>query len=168
MLSKFRRMTTENSSEQEICQQQILSTGKQIPSRYSARLSPPMPRRPSIRDVLARKMRDKGGITTAELCRRARAKGYSVSTTAINEMLRGKTTNPGIVTLDAAAAGLDLSTVEFVAEILGDKTEDANFKMGRFGAAAELFKSLTPTQQLKAEPFIDGLLLQMQHIKNQK
>lgn len=168
MASKFRLMETENNCRTESCQEQNLSNEGQIQSRDSARLPPPMPRRLTAKDVLARKMREAGGITPPEISRRAAAKGYSVSPTAIKEILKGNTTNPGLVTLEAVAAGMDLSPIEFIAEMLGDRTEDVNFKASRFAVAAELFKLLTPTQQLKADPHIEGLLFQLQRIRSQR
>lgn len=168
MASKFRLMETENNGKAESCQEQNLSNEGQIPSQDSARLSPSMPRRLTVKDVLARKMREAGGITPPEISRRATAKGYSVSATAIKTILQGSTSNPGLITLEAIAAGLDLSPTEFIAEMLGDRTEEANFKASRFAVAAELFKLLTPTQQQKADPHIEGLLFQLQRIRSQR
>lgn len=169
MVTKFRLMATEINSATPLCQHQTLSNDDNFQSQGSAKLAPMVRRKVSVRDILARKMREAGGITPPEISRRAAEKGYVVSPTAIKEMLReGGTENPGLFTLEAIAVGLNLSPVQFVAELLGDRTEDSNFKAGKFAVNADLYKGMTPTQKQKADPLIDGLTWQLQHIKTQK
>lgn len=169
MVTKFRLMATEISAETPPCQQQKLSTVDKMQSPSSDKIPPMVRRKVSVKDILARKMRAAGGITPPGISRRAAEKGYAVSPTAIKEMLReGGTENPGLFTLEAIAVGLNLSPVQFVAEMLGDRTEDSNFKAGKFAVNADLYKGMTPTQQQRADPLIDGLTWQLQHIKTQK
>jgi len=169
MATGFRLMATENSRSNRICQQKTLSDGDNFQSQDSVRLGRMVRRKVSVRDVLARKMREAGGITPPEISRRAAEKGYLVSPTAIKEMLReGGTENPGLFTLEAVALGLNVSPMQLAAELLGDRTDDPNFKSGKFAVAAEMFKGMTAAQKQRAEPLIDGLTWQLQHIKNQK
>ncbi len=165
--TKFRLMETENKSSRDFCQQEILSNVGDIQSRERGSLDQPMRRKLPVKDVLARKMREAGGITPPELSRRAAEKGYQVSPTAIKEILRGATQNPGYLTLEAIALGLNLSPVHFIADMLGSGTDDPNFKAGKLAVAHELYKGMTNGQRVKAEPLMDGLIWQLQHIKNQ-
>lgn len=148
--------------------QQNLSINDGYQSEEFDSLCATMRRRPLLKDVLARKMRENGIESAAELSRRAAERGKSISPTAIKEILRGNTTAPSIDTLEAAAIGMNMNPLQLIAEILGDKTEDPNFKTGQFAVLADLVRSMTPSQRAKAEPHIDGLTLQLTHIKNQK
>lgn len=165
-LAKFRRMETENSSEHNPVSTQISSIKGQIQPNDSDMLSALMRRADALREVLTRKLKEAGGITPAELSRQTKG---DVSPTAIKEILRGNTKNPGMFTVvDIAEKGLGLSALAFIAEVLGDKTDDPNFKAGQFATLAELYKGMTSAQRQKADVFIGGLLLQFRHIKNQK
>lgn len=118
-----------------------------------------------ISDVLARKMREAGGITPPELSRQSK---NEVSPTAIKEILRGNTQNPGIFTLVEIAKALHISPLQFLAEIVGDRTDDPKYKAGQFPALDDIYRGMTPAQRQKADVHLDGLLLQFRHIKNQK
>src|SRR5678815_5451319 len=96
MATGFRLMATENNRKHAAVSTQILSNDDNFQSQDSGRLGRMVRRKVSVRDVLARKMREAGGITPPEISRRAAEKGYLVSPTAIKEMLReGGTENPG-------------------------------------------------------------------------
>lgn len=165
MVAKFRLMAAENNSTTPSCQQQNQPIKGQIQPHDSDMLSETMRRNDSVKEVLARKMREAGEITPPEVSRQSKAK---VSPTAIKEILRGRTKNPGLYTLVDIGEALNLSPLQFIAEILGDRTDDPNFKAGQFSALADLYKGMTPAQRQKADVFIGGLLLQLRHIKNQK
>lgn len=165
MASKFRLIAAENSPSATRCQQQILSQEGEIQPGDSDRLATLMRRTDSVSEVLARKLKDAGGITPPELARQSKNK---VSPTAIKEILRGNTKNPGIFTLVEIAEALNLSPVQFLAEIIGDRTDEAKYKAGQFPALDDIYRGMTQAQRQKADVFLDGLLLQFRHIKNQK
>lgn len=106
-------------------------------------------------------------MSVPEICRRAEAKGYSISVTGVKFILSGTTKNPQIFTLEAIAIGMDIPPVAFIAEILGDRSEDPGFKGSQFGLLFEVFKEIPQSQRYKADPHVDGLLLQLRHIKAQ-
>lgn len=164
--TKFRLMATENNPANRNCQQQILSHDDNLTSDNSDRLDLPV-RRTTIKEVLARRMREAGVSGAADLARRAKAKGRPISETAIKAVLQGATKDPQLSTLDALAAGMDASLLRFVAEIVGIDPDDPALKADEFRLAWELYKDLTPSQQPRAAPHIQGLLVQLRHIKNQ-
>lgn len=132
----------------------------------SATLYCAMRRRASAKEVIAKKIRE-SGLSVPEICRRAGAKGHSISVTAVKMILNGSTKNPGVYTIEAIGAGLDLAPLTLMAEILGSSSDDPNLKVGQLGVIAEVYKELTHSQRTKADPFVDGLLLQLKHIKGQ-
>lgn len=126
-----------------------------------------MRREEAVKEVLTRKMREVQGLNAPELSRRSQGK-HPVSPTAIKEILRGNTKNPGLWTVVDLATALNLSPLQFIAEVIGDKSDDPNLKAGQFASLADLYKGMTSAQRQKADVFIGGLLLQLRHIKNQK
>ena len=129
-------------------------------------LSHTMRRRPSVSEVLARKIKEVG-TDTEEIARRAKAKGYHISASTVRHILSGDTKNPQIFSLEAICEGMGISTLAFLKEIIGDKTDEANFKGSVFAALFDAYKEIPPAHRSKAEPHIDGLLLQLRHIKSQ-
>ncbi len=131
------------------------------------RLPHDMRKRQPVKEILNQRMKQVGRNTPA-VARRAAEKGFKLSESSLKMMLTGATQNPGLFTVESVAQGMDLSTLQFVAELLGVRSDDPALQAGRFGTVAELYKELTPSQRQKADPFVDGLQLQLQHIKNQK
>lgn len=125
-----------------------------------------MRRRPHVKEVLVRKIKE-SGILVPDICRRAEAKGYSVSVSAIKFILNGSTKNPQIYTLEAIAVGLDVSPLSFIAEVLGIRADDPNLLAGQFAVLQDVYKEIPLSQRPKADAFIDGLMLQLKHIKAQ-
>lgn len=163
--TKFRLMATELNTRTVSCQHKTSSVLDNISSDNSDRLIPPV-RRTSIKEVLTRRMREAGVAGAAEIARRAKAKGRLISETAIKSVLQGATKDPQLSTLDAIAAGLDVSPLRFVADILGIDPDDPALKSDEFRLAWELYTDLAPYQKPKAAPHIAGLLVQLRHIKN--
>lgn len=145
----------------------ISSKSVGIQSDGSDMLAASMRRRSPIKEILARKMRE-ADVSPYDIVRNAAGKGVKIGRTSITEILNGNTQNPGIFTLEPIALGLHLSPEQFMAEILGSRADDPNFKGSQFAMLYEIYKGMTPTQRAKAEPHVDGLLLQLSHIKNQK
>lgn len=126
-------------------------------------------RRVPVKDVVARRMKDAGVPSAAELARRAAAKNRQISETAIKAILRqGGTEDPQVSTVDAIAAGLDMSPVRLFAEILGINPDDPALKADDFRVLWETFRDLSPAQQQRAIPHVTGLLVVFRHIKGQK
>lgn len=124
-------------------------------------------RRMAIKEVLARRMREAGVPSAPELSRRAKAKGKNISDTAIKTILQGGTTDPQLSTLEAISAGLEVSPLRFMADVLGIDADDPALKSDEFRLAWEIYKDLTPSQQPKAAPHVQGLIIQLKYIKNQ-
>lgn len=117
-------------------------------------------------EILSRNLKE-AGVTVPEAVRRAIAKGYKISNNTLNYILRNETENPGLFTIEAIAVAINKAPEQLAAEFFGIRSDDPNFKGSQFAMLNEFYKGLTPQQKQKAGPFIDGLLLQLQHIKNQ-
>lgn len=136
-------------------------------------LSPPsdtllraMRRRPHVKEVLAKRIKE-SGLSVPDICRRAETKGYPVSVSAIKFILNGATKNPSIFTLEAIAIGMDIPPLSFIAEVLGIRGDDPNLLAGKFAVLLDVYKEIPASQRSKADAFIDGLMLQLKHIKAQ-
>jgi transcriptional regulator with XRE-family HTH domain len=116
-------------------------------------------------EILSRNLKE-AGVTVPEAVRRALAKGYKISNNTLNYILRDETENPGLFTIEAIAVAINKAPEQLAAEFFGIRSDDPNFKGSQFAMLHEFYKGLTPQQKQKAGPFIDGLLLQLQHIKN--
>jgi len=123
-----------------------------------------MRRRPPVKEVLARKIKE-NDTNAEEIARRATEKGYKVAASTIKQILSGSTGNPQVFTLEAIAKGMGISALDLVSEILGDKTDDPGFKASLFATLFEVYKEIPAAQRTKADPHVDGLLLQLKHIK---
>ncbi|MEK6280278.1 MAG: hypothetical protein AABN95_07960 [Acidobacteriota bacterium] len=119
-----------------------------------------------MKDVLNRRMKQTGRNPPA-IERRAAEKGARVTESAIKQVLTGNTVAPSVFTCEAMALGMDIPPLEFIAEILGIRSDDSTLAASKFANPVEIYKELTPSQKQKADVFIDGLVLQLQHIKNQ-
>lgn len=148
-------------------QEFISSKSVGIPSNDSDSLCASMRRRQPIKDILSRRMKE-AGVSPPDMVRRALERGGEIGKTSINDMLNGTTRNPGIFTVGAAALGMNLPPSLLAAEILGDLTDDPNFKGSQLAIAYEIYRSMTPTQRKMADPHIEALLFLFQRIKDQK
>lgn len=137
------------------------------PFNGSDSVSASMRRRQPLRDILNRKMKE-AGVSPPDIVRLAQEKGLTIGKTTINDVLTGTSQNPGIYTVEALAVGMNLSPEQFTAEILGGRTDDPNFKGSQFAMLNEIYKSMTPSQRQKADAHIEGILFQLQRIKNQR
>ena len=145
---------------------QILFNDDRILSDYSATLYGAMRRRASAKEVIVKRIKE-SGLKVPEICRRAKARNHPISVTAVKWILNGSTKNPGVYTIEAIAIGLDITPLVLMAEILGDRSEDPNLRVGNFAVLVDIYKELTGSQKTKADAFVDGLLLQLKHIKSQ-
>jgi len=145
---------------------QILTQGDKILSMASGRLGDTMRRRLPVKEVLARKLKETS-TNPEEVARRATDKGYKIAASTIKQILNGSTKNPQVFSLEAIAVGMGVSPLAFIAEILGDKSEELNFKGSQFAVLLEAYKEIPLAHRPKADPFVDGFLLQLRHIKSQ-
>lgn len=165
MSAKFSRMATALSPNTENKSSYILSHNDEIVSANSDKLRPPM-RKPPIKEILNRRMKEAGVPSAAELSRRAKAKNRPISETGVKAILQGGTKDPQVFTVDAVAAGLDISPLRLFAEILGIDPDDPSLKADDWRVLWETYRDLTPSQQQKANPHVGGLLTIMRNIRN--
>lgn len=165
MSAKFSRMATALSLNTENKSSYILSQADEIQPSISDRLFPPMKKVP-IKEVLLRRM-DEAGVNTPGLAARSKAKRVPVSETAIKSIRQGHTRDPQLSTVEGITAGLEISTLRFIAEVLGIDPDDPVLKGEDFRLAWEVYKDMSPSQQQQAKPFVSGLVVQLKHIKNQ-
>ena len=130
-------------------------------------LPPAMRRRQPVKDILNQRMKQSGRNTPA-VARRATEKGAKLSESTLKMILNGNTTNPGVFTLSAIAQGMDIPSLHFIAEVLGESLDDPALRSGRLAPAVELYKEMTPSQRQRAEHLLDTLVREFQYIKNQR
>lgn len=144
-----------------------LSNADNIVPLESGRLRAPMRRRQPPKDILSRRMKESGKNAPA-IKERAAERGANVSAETVKAILRGDSSNAGLFTWEAIAAGLDVPPLQLIAELLGESVDDPQIKSGQFALLHELYKELTPTQRAKADLFISALRRELTHLKNQK
>lgn len=125
-----------------------------------------MRRRPPVKEVISRRMKQIGRDSPVAVARRAAERGAHLHQSTLKQILGGSTKSPTLSTCEAIALGLDLPPLQFIAELLGDRTDDPAVKASKFTNIADIYRDLTPSQKLKADAFIDGLLVQLHHIRN--
>lgn len=127
-----------------------------------------MRRRQQPRDVLSRRMKQ-AGLTPPAIARRAAEKGtqVGVSDSTVKAILRGEATNAGFFTWEAIFQGMDIPPLQGFAELIGEDSADPQLSSGQFGVLQDLYKELPPAKRAKADVFIEGLLFQLQRIKDQ-
>lgn len=133
----------------------------------SDRLRPEMRRRQAPKDILSKKMKDLSRNAPA-IKERAAERRLSVSAETVKAILRGDSSNAGIFTWEAIAAGLDIPPLQLFAELLGESADDPQVGIGQFALLHELYKELTPTQKAKADVLIGALRRELQFIKTQQ
>lgn len=153
------------SAHKTVSSTKMTQKGKILPFD-SDRLSPPMRRRPPVKEVLNRRMKQTGA-TPAAIEKRASQKGAVVSDSTVKTILRGESQNAGVFTWEAIALGMDIPPLQLISELLGENGDDPQVKSGQFSVLQGVYKELTPAQRAKADIFLEGWLVILQHIKNQ-
>lgn len=135
-------------------------------SEFSDRLRAPMRRRQPIKEILRRRMKELG-LKVPDIVRQAAERGNPIPKTTLNGVLNGETLDPRLSTIEAIADGMHIPPEELAADFLGSRTDDPAFKGSQFAILNEIYRSLSPSQRIRADAHIDGLLVQLQHIKAQ-
>lgn len=128
----------------------------------------PMRRRQQPRDVLGKRMKQ-AGASPPSIMRRAAEKGtqVTVSDSTVKAILRGEAPNAGFFTWEAIFQGMDVPPLQGFAELIGEDSADPQLASGQFGVLQEIYRELPPAKRAKADVFIEGLLFQLQRIKDQ-
>lgn len=106
----------------------------------------------SLADYVRRVMSEKG-LTYREVQARSR---NAITTGGVNDIVQGKTKNPGIHTLTALARGLGVPEEEVISVARGKDPEgDPNFKNWKYAALFDDASQLTPEQMEKFENLME-------------
>lgn len=102
----------------------------------------------SLADYVRRVMSEKG-LTYREVQARSR---NGITTGGVNDIVQGKTKNPGIHTLSALARGLGVPEEEVISIALGKDPEgNPDFKNWKFASLFDDAEQLTPEQMARFE-----------------
>lgn len=108
---------------------------------------PDTPRNNPLGDYV-REVMQKNEMDYVSVSRMAYKRGYQIGKTAIQQIVQGHTTNPGIYTVRALAAGLGRPVEELLAAAYGVPAADtAAYRTSDFANLAELYRQLPLPEQ---------------------
>jgi transcriptional regulator with XRE-family HTH domain len=95
-----------------------------------------------------RRVMQENGLDYVRVSKIASRRGASIGKTAVQQIVQGSTTNPGIFTVRALALGLGRPVEEVIAAALGTALVDSNnYKASDFANLADLYRQLPLPEQ---------------------
>lgn len=125
----------------------ITEVGSDIVPSPSQNLMAETPSNNPLGDYVRRVMQE-NGLDYVRVSKMASKRGSSIGKTAVQQIVQGHTTNPGIYTVRALALGLGRPVEEVIAAALGIPALETNsYKASDFANLAELYKLLPLPEQ---------------------
>lgn len=111
-----------------------------------------------LQDYVLRVMRE-NNLTYPDVEKMSRRRGGTIGKSTVQQIAKGQTTNPGILTLRELAWGLSCPIEELIAVALGQRADTVAFEKSEFANLWEMFRQL-PTHEQR---FVKRILQMVDH-----